>query len=277
MSAQYLRGAVLGSPIAHSLSPLLHKAAFKALGISGEYTAIEVKGGGLQKFLEQRGDEFDYLSLTMPLKEEVLELQSSDKVNVKVDELGKRIQSINTLVKSGTGWNATSTDGSGFVKSLANAGYDRFERVLVLGAGGTARAVAGALDDIATSVDVMRRSVRRSPAIAACFQNIECDFLDWDDSTDLSGYDLVVNTTPSGAADLVADNLSRNIKGLLFDVLYKPWPTLLARRWSDSGGKTISGLELLLYQGIDQLSLVTDFAGKAIDKDLRLALANATN
>jgi len=76
---------------------------------------------------------------------------------------------------------------------------------------------------------------------------------------------------------LVADNLSRNIKGLLFDVLYKPWPTLLARRWSDSGGKTISGLELLLYQGIDQLSLVTDFAGKAIDKDLRLALANATN
>jgi len=277
VSTQHLRGAVLGSPIAHSLSPLLHKTAFKALGITGEYTAIEVNGGGLQKFLEQRGDEFDYLSLTMPLKEEVLELQSSDKVIVKVDELGKRIQSINTLVKSGTGWNATSTDGSGFVKSLANAGYDRFESVLVLGAGGTARAVAGALDDIATSVDVMRRSVRRSPAIAACFRNIECEFLDWDDSTDLSVYDLVVNTTPSGAADLVADNLSRNIKGLLFDVLYKPWPTLLARRWSDSGGKTISGLELLLYQGIDQLSLVTDFAGKAIDKDLRLALANATN
>ena len=277
MSKQYLRGAVLGSPIAHSLSPLLHKSAFKALGITGEYTAIEVSGGGLKKFLEERGDEYDYLSLTMPLKEEVLELQSSDKVNVIVDELGKRIQSINTLVKSGTGWNATSTDGSGFVKSLANAGYDHFERVLVLGAGGTARAVAGALDDIASSVDVMRRSVRRSPAIAACFRNIECEFLDWDDSTDLSGYDLVVNTTPSGAADLVADNLSLNIKGLLFDVLYKPWPTLLARRWSDSGGKTISGLELLLYQGIDQISLVTDFAGKAIDKDLRLALANATN
>jgi len=277
VSTQHLRGAVLGSPIAHSLSPLLHQTAFKALGISGEYAAIEVKGGGLQKFLEDRGDEFDYLSLTMPLKEEVLELQSSNKVDVKVDELGRRIQSINTLVKTGDGWSATSTDGSGFVKSLANAGYERFENVLVLGAGGTARAVAGALDDIATSVDVMRRSVRRSPAIAACFRNIECEFLDWDDSTDLSVYDLVVNTTPSGAADLVADNLSRNIKGLLFDVLYKPWPTLLARRWSDSGGKTISGLEFLLYQGIDQLSLVTDFAGKDIDKDLRLALANATN
>lgn len=277
MSTQHLRGAVLGSPIAHSLSPLLHKTAFKALGITGEYTAIEVSGGGLQNFLEERGDEFDYLSLTMPLKEEVIELQSSDEVNVKVDELGKRIQSINTLVKTGDVWNATSTDGSGFVESLANAGYDRFERVLVLGAGGTARAVAGALDDIASSVDVMRRSVRRSPAIAACFQKIECSFLDWDDSVDLSSYDLVVNTTPSGAADLVAENLSRNIKGLLFDVLYKPWPTLLARRWSDSGGKTISGLELLLYQGIDQLSLVTDFAGKSIDKELRIALGKASN
>jgi len=277
VSTEHLRGAVLGFPIAHSLSPLLHKTAFKAIGITGEYTAIEVKGGGLQKFLEQRGEEFDYLSLTMPLKEEVLELQTSAKLNLKVDELGRRIQSINTLVKGGHGWCATSTDGSGFIKSLVNAGYDHFERVLVLGAGGTARAVAGALDEMASSVDVMRRSVRRSPAIAACFQKIECSFLDWNDSVDLSVYDLVVNTTPSGAADLVAENLSHNIKGLLFDVLYKPWPTLLARRWSDSGGKIISGLELLLYQGIDQLSLVTDFAGNSIDQELRIALANASH
>jgi shikimate dehydrogenase len=101
--------------------------------------------------------------------------------------------------------------------------------------------------------------------------------LDWDDLADLSGYDLVVNTTPSGAADLVAENLSRNIKGLLFDVLYKPWPTLLARRWSDSGGKILGGLELLLYQGIDQLNLVADFAGASIDEELRIALSKASH
>ena len=93
---------------------------------------------------------------------------------------------------------------------------------------------------------------------------------------DLSGYDLVVNTTPSGAADLVAENLSNQIGGLLFDVLYKPWPTLLARRWSDAGGKTVSGLELLLYQGIDQLNLVTNLDVNSIDQDLRIALSNAT-
>ena len=272
MNQKSLRGAVLGYPINHSLSPLLHKSAFELLGITGEYSAIEVKSGDLQAFIEQRGGDFDYFSLTMPLKEEALDL----KLDIQITLLGSRIQSLNTLIRSDSSWKATSTDGSGFIKSLTNAGYSRFERVLVLGAGGTARAVAGALDEIATSVDVMRRSVRRSSAIAACFEKIECNFLDWDDLVDLSGYDLVVNTTPSGAADLVAENLPHQIKGLLFDVLYKPWPTLLARRWSDAGGKTVSGLELLLYQGIDQLNLVTNLDVNSIDQDLRIALSNAT-
>ena len=88
-------------------------------------------------------------------------------------------------------------------------------------------------------------------------------------------YDLVVNTTPSGAADLVADNLASKIDAVLFDVLYKPWPTLLARRWSDAGGRTISGLELLLYQGIDQLNLVTAMSDHVIDNELRIALSKA--
>ena len=271
MSKKALKGAVLGFPIEHSLSPLLHKTAFKLLDIAGDYTAIEVQSGNLEKFLIDRGSDFDYFSLTMPLKEEALELG----IAIEIDDLGKRIQSLNTLVNRGGQWSATSTDGSGFLKSLTNAGYDRFERVLILGAGGTARAVAGALDDIADSVDVMRRSVRRSAAIAACFTKIECEFLDWDDQIDLRNYDLVVNTTPSGAADLVADNLPTRIDAVLFDVLYKPWPTLLARRWSDAGGKTISGLELLLYQGIDQLNLVTPMSDRSIDNELRIVLSEA--
>jgi shikimate dehydrogenase len=271
VSEKSLRGAVLGYPIDHSLSPILHNSVFKLLEISGSYSAIEVKSGQLQKFIEERGDEFDYLSLTMPLKEEALDLE------IEVDELGRRIQSLNTLIKKGGSWSATSTDGSGFVKALANAGHNRFEKVLILGAGGTARAVAGALDEIATSVDVMRRSVRRSPAIAACFRRIECKFFEWDNLADLSGYDLIVNTTPSGAADLVAENLPRKVNGLLFDVLYKPWPTLLARRWSDAGGKVVSGYELLLYQGIDQLDLVTNLNIGTFAQDLRIALTNATS
>ena len=270
MSGNDLKAAVLGYPIAHSLSPVLHGKAFELLGIAGSYEAIEVESGGLAQFLKSLGQSYDYLSLTMPLKEEVLDIAKDSAI--EVDELAQRIQSVNTLIRKGSGWSATSTDGSGFIKALANAGYDHFNSVLILGAGGTARAVAGALDDIADNVAVMGRSVRRNAGIAACFRKVVPEFIVWDDQIDLRQFDLVVNTTPSGAADLVAESIPSKVEGLLFDVLYKPWPTLIARRWSDGGGKVISGLELLLYQGIDQINLVHPLGQKIIDSELRLAL-----
>ena len=274
MNDKSLKAAVLGFPIAHSLSPVLHAKAFDLLGIAGSYEAIEVASGGLADFLKSQGANYDYLSLTMPLKEEVLVIAESS--GITVDELALRIQSVNTLVRYGSGWSATSTDGSGFVKALANAGYDHFNSVLILGAGGTARAVAGALDEIADSVAIMGRSVRRNVGIAACFTKLAPEFISWDDQIDLRNFDLIVNTTPSGAADLVAENIPFKVEGLLFDVLYKPWPTLLARRWSDAGGKVISGLELLLYQGIDQINAVYPLGQKIIDSELRLALNNVS-
>jgi len=274
MNDKSLKAAVLGFPIAHSLSPVLHAKAFDLLGIAGSYEAIEVASGGLAEFLKSQGANYDYLSLTMPLKEEVLVIAESS--GITVDELALRIQSVNTLVRNGSGWSATSTDGSGFVKALANAGYDHFNSVLILGAGGTARAVAGALDEIADSVAIMGRSVRRNVGIAACFTKLAPEFISWDDQIDLRNFDLIVNTTPSGAADLVAENIPFKVEGLLFDVLYKPWPTLLARRWSDAGGKVISGLEILLYQGIDQINAVYPLGQKIIDSELRLALNNAS-
>jgi shikimate dehydrogenase len=274
MNDKSLKAAVLGYPIAHSLSPVLHGKAFELLGIAGSYEAIEVESGGLAQFLKSLGQSYDYLSLTMPLKEEVLDIAKDS--GIEVDELAQRIQSVNTLIRKGSGWIATSTDGSGFIKALASAGYDHFNSVLILGAGGTARAVAGALDDIADNVAVMGRSVRRNAGIAACFRKVVPEFIVWDDQIDLRQFDLVVNTTPSGAADLVAEYIPSKVEGQLFDVLYKPWPTLIARRWSDGGGKVISGLELLLYQGIDQINLVHPLGQKIIDSELRLALDNAS-
>ena len=274
MSNKNLKAAVLGYPIAHSLSPVLHGKAFELLGIAGSYEAIEVESGGLAEFLKIQGPDYDYLSLTMPLKEEVLFIAESS--GIEVDELALRIQSVNTLIRNGSGWSATSTDGSGFVKALANAGYDHFNSVLILGAGGTARAVAGALDGIADTVAIMGRSVRRNAGIASCFIKLTPEFITWDDQIDLRQFDLVVNTTPSGAADLVAENIPTKVEGLLFDVLYKPWPTLIARRWSDGGARVISGLELLLYQGIDQLNIVHPLGREIIDDQLRAALNNAS-
>jgi len=245
-----IKGAVLGSPINHSLSPRLHSALFQILEIEGTYEAIEVKSGELANFFKERSGEFDYLSLTMPLKEEALTL------DVSIDEATKRIQSANTLVKRNGNWSLSSTDGSGFIQALAHKGLLNFSSALILGAGGTARAVAGALDTVSTSITVLGRSSTREDALSQAILSADFSYRRWQQSIDFDEFDLVVNTTPAGAADLLAENVPHKTKTPLFDVIYKPWPTVLAARWQDCGGVVINGLELLLYQGIDQVEKV---------------------
>ena len=269
MSDVVIKGAVLGSPIKHSLSPLLHSTAYKFLGIEGQYSAIEVNSGGLSNFLDNFARDMDYLSLTMPLKEEALNL------DLDFDAEGLRVRSINTLVKNDDRWSASTTDGSGFAKALSSAGYDKFEKVLILGAGGTARAIAGVVDSFTSDVDIMGRSQSRANSIASCVNAANFNYLAWDDSLSISPYDLVINTTPAGAADLFADSISRVNDKLFFDVIYKPWPTVLGQRWSDLGGKVLNGLELLIYQGIDQLELVTSVPNRdALASHLRTVLTS---
>jgi len=245
-----IKGAVLGSPINHSLSPRLHTALFQILEIEGIYEGIEVKAGELANFFMERSGEFDYLSLTMPLKEEALTL------DVSIDEATKRVQSANTLVKRNGNWSLSSTDGSGFIQALAHKGLLNFSSVLILGAGGTARAVAGALDSVSTSITVLGRSSTREDALSQAIQGADFSYRRWQQGIDFDEFDLVVNTTPAGAADLLAESVPHKTNTPLFDVIYKPWPTVLASRWQDCGGVVINGLELLLYQGIDQVEKV---------------------
>ena len=257
-----IRGAVLGSPISHSLSPVLHSAAYEFLQIDGEYRAIDVQAGTLAAFFADNREKFDYFSLTMPLKEEVLALA------IAMDSHTQLIQSANTLVKKKGVWSLSSTDGSGLVAALDNAGVASIDSVLVLGAGATARAVTGALDDRVSHLHVLGRSTVRQAALEAAVTHAEFAYLRWTLDIDFSQYNLVVNTTPAGAADLLEESVQPGITATLFDVIYKPWPTELAQRWSDCGGTVINGLELLLYQGIVQLEIVL---GEPID---RLALAH---
>ena len=259
-------GAVLGSPVSHSLSPLLHRSIFSYLDIPVSYEAIEVPSGSLQSFLDKNWSGFNYFSLTMPLKEEALSLQ------VKIDPLVHRIQSANTLIKREEEWSLYSTDGLGFLKALEAAGYRKFDSVLVLGAGGTARAVVGALDGVADQISVLGRTSTRSAVLEAAVTKAEFSYLRWSDTPDFSPYDLIVNTTPAGAADILANSISSTLlqslnagttnQPILFDVIYKPWPTVLASRWLDSGGTVINGSEMLLYQGIAQVELVL---GQSLD------------
>jgi shikimate dehydrogenase len=247
-----MKGAILGSPVEHSLSPLLHREAFDFLGITGEYTRQEVPSGDLAEFFDSGKSAFDYLSITMPLKEEALALP------VVIDPLAARIQSANTLYQRGGQWHLTSTDGAGLIAALKNESHMHFKKALILGAGGTARAVVGALDGVADEISVLGRTSTRREVLEGAVLKSEFEYLRWNESPGFADYDLVVNTTPAGAADLLADSLTPGSCALLFDVIYKPWPTVLASRWSDNGGTVINGLELLLYQGIAQLSLALD-------------------
>jgi shikimate dehydrogenase len=242
-----IRGAVLGSPITHSLSPRLHRAIFEFLEIDGSYEAVEVKSGELSAFFKKKSEDFDYLSLTMPLKEEALAL------GLPIDAVATRVQSANTLYRDGAGWKLSSTDGSGLLQALKEKKLESFSSVLILGAGGTARAVAGALDSASKAITVLGRSSTREEALSHAVQEADFQYMRWQQSIRFEDYDLVVNTTPAGAADLLADNVVDGITAPLFDVIYNPWPTVLASRWLDCSGVVINGLELLLYQGIDQV------------------------
>jgi len=254
-----IRGAVLGSPISHSLSPVLHKGAFTFIGVDGSYEAIDVPSGTLADFFAKNSDTFNYFSLTMPLKEEVFSL------DISFDELAKRIGSANTLYRKNDNWYGTSTDGSGFLSALAAVSDRTFTNALILGAGGTARAIAGALDSHVPSISVLGRTSTRRDALSQCVQTSAFEYLQWSDGYDLSEFDIVINTTPAGAADLLAENLPATVSALLFDVIYKPWPTVLASRWADRSGQVINGKELLLWQGLDQLDLMME---KPVDRQL---------
>ena len=246
-----IRAAVLGSPISHSLSPLLHSVAYKHLGVQGIYTPIEVKDGQLKGFLDSCDDSWTGFSLTMPLKEEVLELAS------QVSDLAKRIRSANTLYKVDNEWAAQTTDVPGFTQALHAHGKDASGHVVIVGAGATARAVAAACDGVSSHITVMARSTTKLEMMSNCVEHSTLDFVSWGDCNYFESADVIVSTTPAGATDSLVDFFPANPTGLFFDVLYKPWPTKALATWVKSGAESIDGLELLIHQGIDQVGLFT--------------------
>ena len=248
-----IRAAVLGSPIAHSLSPKIHSKAFEILEISGEYQAIEVDEKAFPTFFAENSEaNWNGFSLTMPLKEIVF-LASN-----QVDDRARRINSANTLYRSGDGWAVTSTDYLAFENLLS---VDANASVAIIGGGGTARAAIGSLNSKLKSVDVLLRNPTRLQAMSTAAPDMkvkECEM-----GTSLDSYDLIIQTTPSGAFDQYAANLN-NTSGSVLECLYKPWPTPLASRFAELGGTVISGKELLVEQALFQIELFTqmkiDFA-----------------
>lgn len=250
-----IRAAVLGSPISHSLSPLLHRRAYQLLGVQGEYSAIEVTPELAPGFFQRAFDEdWTGFSLTMPLKETIFDYEF-DPAFV-VDPVALQMRSANTLVKQeGTFW-ASSTDRSALVRLFENV---EKKRVAIIGGGGTARAALSALDGKADSVDFLLRTQSRSELLSSIASSTTLQFFGMDHP--LLEYDLVVSTVPSGVTDLIATNLSHRIPTLC-EVLYRPFPTALLSRAQSLGSHIIDGMDLLVEQALDQIAL---FSGTKFD------------
>ena len=259
-----IKAAVLGSPIAHSLSPLLHRAAYEELGIEHNYQAIEVSSAGLSDFISNLDASWTGFSLTMPLKEEAVVLAD------EVDEIAQRINSANTLYRSDGKWKATSTDMVGFSNALAMHSIEISGHVVILGAGATARAAAASCDGLASHITIVNRSTKRIEAMSAAIQHSQFSFVDWSGSSIIEDADLVISTTPVGATDGI--ELPLKTVAPFFEALYKPWPTVASSEWAKRGGFVIDGLDLLIHQGIAQMEI---FSGVSFDKsDMYTLLRN---
>jgi shikimate dehydrogenase len=251
------QAAVLGSPIAHSLSPAIHNFAYRLLGFDGKYGAIEIDQTALLAWLRKEltpQSSWIGFSLTMPLKEVLCSRPFSEFITV--DSRSLRIQSANTIFREPSGWSATSTDVTGFSFLLK---YRKFESIALLGSGGTARAALASLSELerskVRSISVFRRSGTKDDLLRSCMDDAKIDFHDWSHIPEVNSYDLVINTVPAEAALSIADHFTG--VPILLDALYSPWLPPLSVKQREVSGELITGLDLLCAQALDQLRLMT--------------------
>jgi shikimate dehydrogenase len=274
------RLAVLGSPIAHSLSPALHDAAYRALGLPWQYTATRIEAHELDGFLAGLTPEWLGLSLTMPLKHQVQSRLG------ELDRVATLTGAVNTVrigdVQGGavrigdgqegdvrigddpatgsarplTGYN---TDVPGLVRALAEAGVDRAVRVTLLGAGATAASALVAAAELgAETVDIIARTPERADVLVDLGHRLGlvvtvsglAALADPDRLTD-----LVISTLPGDAELGTEFPALLRTDTLLFDVGYAPWPTALASSWAAAGGRALSGRTMLLHQALIQVRI----------------------
>ena len=243
--------AVLGNPVSHSLSPVLHNAAYRALGLDHTYSAVETTESDLGSFLDSVDADWLGVSLTMPLKEVAFDFADT------CDELAELTGAINTLV-FGDRVKAYNTDVLGLVDAISEAGSSEVTSAVIFGSGATARSALVALQLLgAQEVNCVARNagdVERMASIARGF-DVNFSHMRLADSSWLQA-DVVVNTTPVGVLDEIAREVI-SPKGLLLDVVYNPWPTQLAASWAVTGGSIVSGLSMLLHQAGHQVTLMT--------------------
>ncbi|MBK7625050.1 MAG: shikimate dehydrogenase [Kineosporiaceae bacterium] len=267
------RAAVLGHPIAHSLSPLMHRAAYAALGLNTwTYESFDVDEPDLASFLATVDGGWAGLSLTMPLKRAVQPHLAGQS------DLAAQVGAVNTVVVEGSGSSASAirlqgynTDVYGIIHALGEAGATAVEHAVVLGGGATAASSLAALRDLGCPVPVVLvRSRERAVPLLAAARRLgvapELDSLDVATAArrlaSLPPGAVVISTLPGQAGDALAEDLAGAVAStpavpVLLDVRYDPWPTPLARAWLVAGGEVSGGFSMLVHQAEGQVRLMT--------------------
>jgi len=265
--------AVLGSPIEHSKSPLLHAAAYRELGLPWSYSAIEVVEGSLGAFVNTCDANWRGLSLTMPLKREVLPMLASRS------ELVEAVGAANTvLFDDDMAMHGFNTDVAGIVGAFADHEVTALESVQILGGGATAASVLAAIAQLgATRASVSVRDPERAGGLEPLASRLGIELtvrrLGVADRS-LIVPSAVISTLP-GSADhgMVFPEAVRE-QAVLLDVAYEPWPSVLAAAWTEVGGTVVSGLEMLLHQAIGQVRIfVTGDEGGVLPGEHRVIQA----
>jgi shikimate dehydrogenase len=247
-----VRAAVLGRPVAHSLSPLLHRTAYAALGLHDwTYDALDLGPEDLPVLLAGLGPEWRGFSVTMPCK------QAAADAADEVAGLPRLLRAANTLVRTAAGWRAENTDVTGIGMTLSVAGVDEVPTAAIVGAGGTAAAAAVAVASLgARHVEVVVREPGRAGDLVRVLDTLEVASTVHRFADAVLDAPVVVSTVPIGAQPALLD-LPWRPGSTVLDVLYAPWPTPLAARLAELGATVVPGLEVLFWQAAEQVELMT--------------------
>ena len=252
-----VRCAVLGDPVGHSLSPVLHRAAYDALGLDWTYEAVQVPPGRLAGFLEDLDDSWRGLSLTMPLKREAVPLLTSS------DEWVRRTGAANTIVLERDGSrHGLNTDVPGAREALAASGVGRLAKAVVLGSGATSVSVVFALAELGLEhVTLLARDPSTAgETLRVLAQHLRGPSYEVRPLAEAAEHslsaDIAVSTVPASAQgpELVAAVAEVPV---IFDAVYDPWPTPLAASAEATGRTLVTGLDLLLNQAHGQVRAMT--------------------
>ncbi len=260
------KAGVIGSPIAHSLSPVLHRAAYEALGLTQwDYLRFEIGIGEVAGFVDTLGHDWVGLSVTMPGKEEALSLAG------EATERAQLSGAANTLIRTSAGWQADNTDIDGLTMSLAEAGCRQASSAWVVGSGATARSALIALAGLGVS-DLylqVRAEPRRATRALAEHLGMHVTMRDFSDPGPAVGsVDVAISTVPAGTAPVHGgSNLPGQSRGgdqpltstgtVVLDVAYHPRMSRWAAALASRGARRVDGATMLLHQAGAQVEWMT--------------------